>query len=308
MDRESGYFRRKNFYSDDELIASIQKLAKQLGRAPTLQDVRDAREEGGHDIVVPQVFQRRFKGFHHALAASGVETEHILHSKRYESQEMLDALASALLVLNRRPTLPDIDRVAKGGTIPSRRTLALRFGSVHRSLELAGIFRHYALKSIAKFVAQSDHSDKSALHFRYQVLYAQWLNSPDVDLPFSLSRFAYERGTQDLVRIRSAPSEILIDILPERLYVARHELIDERIARKKYSVSLPLTKETSRYHVVVDRKKPIIAQYVDEYQNPHTIHPQRPKPDCNNLLIVNSMLCDAANFIRQNEGSEQLAK
>jgi len=306
MSPESTYHRNKNFYSDDELIALLQKLADQLGRAPTLEDIRIARQSDDHnDMVVPQVFQRRFRGFHRALEASGIETEHILHSRRYEERDMLDSLTSSLLNLDRRPTHPDIDRIAKGGTIPSRMTLASRFGSVNRSLELAGILKHHALKALERFAGRTDSLDDNSPYLRNQALYASWLNSPDVDLPFSFSRFAYEDGHQDVVRMSNASNEILIDMMPSRIYIARHEFVDKRTVRKSYSVRMPLTDDTSRYHVVVDRNQPIVAEYLDQYQNPHTIYPPRSKQDSNNLMVVNTLLCDAASLILQIKGPSQ---
>lgn len=117
--------RGRELYSDEYLIALLQRLNEDLGRAPTVDDIRNLSE------VMPDVstYERRFGLWTKALEAAGIEGAH-----NTSDETLLRRLAGLILKLGRNPSKREVDAcpdVASTGTYRSR------FGSHTVALALA---------------------------------------------------------------------------------------------------------------------------------------------------------------------------
>lgn len=112
-------------YPTEYLIATLQTLQKELGRAPTVNDVRNLSE------VLPDTstYERRFGSWIGALEAAGIEGSH-----NRSDETILRQLARLILELGRAPTKREID---KSPHVASSGTYRNRFGSLTAATTLA---------------------------------------------------------------------------------------------------------------------------------------------------------------------------
>lgn len=120
----------KNTYTDTYLIATLQALREDLGRAPTVLDVRNLAK------VLPDVstYEERFGTWIGALTAAGIEGSH-----NRSDETILRQLASLAIRLGgRAPTKREVDA---DPSVASSGLYCNRFGSfslaVRRALDLA---------------------------------------------------------------------------------------------------------------------------------------------------------------------------
>lgn len=114
-----------NMYTDAYLINILQTLQKELGKAPTVDDVRNLGE------IVPDVstFERRFGSWINALKAAGIEGAH-----NRSDETILHQLANLALRLGRAPTKREVNA---DPTVASSGLYTNRFGKFSTAIELA---------------------------------------------------------------------------------------------------------------------------------------------------------------------------
>ena len=114
-----------NMYTDAYLINILQTLQKELGKAPTVDDVRNLGE------IVPDVstFERRFGSWIAALKAAGIEGAH-----NRSDETILRQLANLALRLGRAPTKREVNA---DPTVASSGLYTNRFGKFSTAVELA---------------------------------------------------------------------------------------------------------------------------------------------------------------------------
>lgn len=114
-----------NRYSDDNLIQSLQELAKDLDRSPTVADVRNLAEK------LPDVstFERRFGSWNDALKAAGMEGAH-----DRSDDAILQQLAALLVRLGRAPTKREVDA---DSSVASSGLYTKRFGKFSLAIDQA---------------------------------------------------------------------------------------------------------------------------------------------------------------------------
>lgn len=114
-----------NRYTDAYLIATLQTLQEELGRPPTVFDVRNLSE------VLPDVstYERRFTSWIGALEAAGIEGAH-----NRSDETILRQLAGLALRTGRRPTKRLVDA---DGSVASSGLYRNRFGSFSKAVDLA---------------------------------------------------------------------------------------------------------------------------------------------------------------------------
>ena len=114
-----------NMYTDAYLINILQTLQKELGKAPTVNDVRNLGE------IVPDVstFERRFGSWIDALKAAGIEGSH-----NRSDETILHQLANLALRLGRAPTKREVNA---DPTVASSGLYTNRFGKFSTAVELA---------------------------------------------------------------------------------------------------------------------------------------------------------------------------
>lgn len=117
--------------SNEELLELLRKKAKELGRAPTYDDV-----EKDPDMPSPQTYKKRFKGFHEAIVAAGltpiVYTKWAILSK----EELLELLRQKAKKLGKAPTTRDLK---EDPNMPDVSVYVKNFGSFTNALERAGL-------------------------------------------------------------------------------------------------------------------------------------------------------------------------
>lgn len=111
-----------HFYSKEYLIATLRRLQKELGRAPTVDDVRNLFEK------LPDVstYERRFGSWIKALKASGIEGVH-----NRSDETILRQLAELVRRLGRAPTKREVDA---DPTVASSGLYRSRFGSFGKAV------------------------------------------------------------------------------------------------------------------------------------------------------------------------------
>ena len=114
-----------NMYTDAYLINILQTLQKELGKAPTVDDVRNLGE------IVPDVstFERRFGSWIAALEAAGIEGAH-----NRSDETILRQLARLADRLDRAPTKREVNA---DPTVASSGLYTNRFGKFSTAVELA---------------------------------------------------------------------------------------------------------------------------------------------------------------------------
>ena len=114
--------------SDDDLLKLLARKAEELGRVPTVKDLKN-------DPNMPDagVYRKRFGNFSRALRLAGL-VPHFQND--LSDEEMLELLRIKAQELGRTPLGRDMDSDPR---MPNSRRYTKRFGSFARALELAGL-------------------------------------------------------------------------------------------------------------------------------------------------------------------------
>ncbi|MFC5133498.1 MULTISPECIES: homing endonuclease associated repeat-containing protein [Haloferacaceae] len=116
----------------DEIIRQLQDLADELGRSPTLQDLKDSDES-------PSVYQvlRCFDSWNEAKEAARLKTYNkVGRDEMYTDAELIELLQDLDERVDGPVTRGDVDG---SGDVPSRMAFRRHFGSWNQAKEAAGI-------------------------------------------------------------------------------------------------------------------------------------------------------------------------
>ncbi|MEK7644710.1 MAG: DEAD/DEAH box helicase family protein [Patescibacteria group bacterium] len=114
------------------LIKQLQALHTENGRTPSVDDVIQASAD--HKTASPNVFRQAFGSWSHALLAAGL-VEKAKKPKRYSEADLISQLQKAKMILGRRPSCGDIERLRKQGQLSaSVGAFCGRFGSFTEAL------------------------------------------------------------------------------------------------------------------------------------------------------------------------------
>ena len=119
--------RRRNNYSDEELIEMLREYAKELGRVPRAEDVH-----ANPSMPSETTYLYHFGSWNKALQIADLQVN--IHVATDE--ELLEKLKSFADELGRIPTSEDID---SNPSMPSRSTYRSRFGSWNKALQMVGL-------------------------------------------------------------------------------------------------------------------------------------------------------------------------
>lgn len=123
-------------YTDEDLRNLIKKLGDEVGRTPTIKDLK-----GADGYPPPSTFERRFGSWNKTIAAAGFIIER--SSKKEErktDEQLLDELIAKAEELNRSPTSREMD---KDPEVSGSSVYKKHFGSWNNALESAGLFTNY---------------------------------------------------------------------------------------------------------------------------------------------------------------------
>jgi hypothetical protein len=113
-------------YSEEELKQTLQDLAAELGKTPSVSDLREA-----DDVPNRSTFRTHFGCWSDALKAAGLEPQ---QPYSYDRDELLAAIKRAADELDRRPTRNEVLKRAELSEHPFRTA----FGSWGNAMEEAG--------------------------------------------------------------------------------------------------------------------------------------------------------------------------
>jgi predicted transcriptional regulator len=120
-------------YTDEELLNHLQRLAEELGRTPTAEDIREA------DGPCPDTYRSRFGGIQEAQAAVGLEPNEPGggggREEKYTDEELLDWIRTWYEEFGCRPRTGDFDD--SSSPMPSLSTYQYRFGSFPEAIDRA---------------------------------------------------------------------------------------------------------------------------------------------------------------------------
>jgi len=114
-------------YSHDELLAELHRLAEEVNRPPTLQDLR---EYGTHSATT---YYNRFGSWQDALAAAGFETNE--PNTKIPREDLLDDLRRVAELCEGTPSATDMNEHGEFWASTYRR----RFGSWNSALKAADL-------------------------------------------------------------------------------------------------------------------------------------------------------------------------
>ncbi|KRT93063.1 MULTISPECIES: homing endonuclease associated repeat-containing protein [Bacillus] len=107
---------KKTMYSNDDLLEILQASAKELGRPPKQDEIKQT------GTII-----KRFGNFNNALKAAGIE---VVHKRGYTDDELLDLLQTFVKEHGRTP---------KKREFSQWQTIINRFGSIDKALEAASM-------------------------------------------------------------------------------------------------------------------------------------------------------------------------
>lgn len=122
-------------YTREMLIAQLQRLAKEIGRIPTTDDIRQASRLG--KIASFSTFHNKFGSITSAQEAAGMTPSKT--NMRCTSAELISQLKLLAEELGWTPTDADIRRASRLGKIAGSSTFRERFGSFAAAQRLAGL-------------------------------------------------------------------------------------------------------------------------------------------------------------------------
>ncbi|MBR3169128.1 hypothetical protein IKF23_01665 [Candidatus Saccharibacteria bacterium] len=110
------------YYSKDGIIASLQRLAKDLGRTPVIEDLISAKL--AYPMPSFPTVVRKFGSWNQALVAAGLELSFTFYT--YTDAELISILQDEAKKLGKTPSRTDLDR---DPNLPSSGVFAARLGS-----------------------------------------------------------------------------------------------------------------------------------------------------------------------------------
>ena len=116
------------YWTNDGLIELLVGLGKELGRTPTIKDLRTA-----NDMPSTTTYMRFFGSWNNALEAAGF-SPNVRHD--WTKSELIELLVKLSEKLGKTPTKKD---VGADKDMPSTDTYASYFGSWDKALEAAGL-------------------------------------------------------------------------------------------------------------------------------------------------------------------------
>lgn len=115
-------------YTDDELLVVLREFADSLGRAPTMEEIQTSESMPG-----PTVFKDHFGTWNDALREAGLDP---VRRAQYTDEELLDTLRDLATILNKTPTMQEIQE--REG-LPSSSVYQNQFGSWNSAVREAGL-------------------------------------------------------------------------------------------------------------------------------------------------------------------------
>jgi hypothetical protein len=134
----------KQRYSREELLEQLRRLAKELGRPPTVPDVDAACKTG--KSASQHTLAARFGKFNSALREAGLE---VLRPRRYTRQQLLKMLRQLAQKLGHRPSHREMLVACNRRECPSVTVYISQFGTKERAFEAAGL-SNFPVKPLVK--------------------------------------------------------------------------------------------------------------------------------------------------------------
>ena len=131
-----------NKYTDKKLIGLLKVEAENLGRTPTVRDIKP-----GRGMPSSITYIRTFGSWNQALEAAGLSINNLKFE--YTDEELIELLQSRARNLGRTPTVKD---VGSDNGMPSAMTYIRTFSSWNKALEIAGFSAN-----------QFDHTDEELI-------------------------------------------------------------------------------------------------------------------------------------------------
>lgn len=116
-------------YTDEELVAELQRLADKLGHPPTTTEMNSDGEFSAG------VYLNRFESWGDALEVAGLDADTSKRGQRYTDDELLAELRRLASELGRQPTTTEMEERGKYAYA----TYTSRFGSWEKALDAAGV-------------------------------------------------------------------------------------------------------------------------------------------------------------------------
>jgi hypothetical protein len=119
-------------YTDEELLDHLQRLAEELGRTPTAEDIHEA------DGASPGTYNWRFGGLRRAQEEAGLESNKRgpdAPMRQYTDEELLGWIRTWYEMFGCRPRAVDFSD--SGSPMPSLSTYQYRFGSFPEAIDRA---------------------------------------------------------------------------------------------------------------------------------------------------------------------------
>lgn len=164
-------------YTKEDIIKSIQSLAQELGRTPSLEDYRNHNCKPTQPIIFD-----RFGSWNAAVIAAGF-TEHCYLSKK----QLLDLLQSYYTEHNKTPSTREFN---SNKEYPNAVTYKRHFGSWNNALELAGLPVKQRKPEVAYNKDYMLSCIKSYIH-KYKKIPIQQEFDADKDFPSSITVVKY---------------------------------------------------------------------------------------------------------------------
>lgn len=176
-------------YNQEQLLATIQAKAQELGRTPKCKDIAE-------DPKLPSVYTyyTAFGSMTKALRMAGLMPNKVGRDEKYSDSQLLENLKTKAGSLGRTPTCEDMD---SDPAMPSYPTYKYRFGSFQNAIKKAGLKRKKLQKrkpDTARYT-EKDLIDKLSKKAKClgRVPTQQEFNS-DPDMP-SFSTYVYRFGS-----------------------------------------------------------------------------------------------------------------
>lgn len=137
-------------YSKSELIEQLKNEAKLLGRTPTKKDIEKASME--KRMASFTTIQNAYDGsINNALRTAGLIINNAHNS--FTRREIIEQIKREAQFLKRTPNGRDLRRASLAGRCASSSAIIARFGSINKSILVAGYFPRYIKRSNSKLIS-----------------------------------------------------------------------------------------------------------------------------------------------------------
>ncbi|MEX2209582.1 MAG: DEAD/DEAH box helicase family protein [Patescibacteria group bacterium] len=153
-------------YTKEKLVGQLLALAEELGKSPSIPDIRRAQEE--KRCASPGTFARHFGSYNKALEAAGLESR--AKPPSYTTEELVQQLTNLANELGVTPLVSDIDSAHEEGICASTDVFRSRFGSLRQAREAAELeateWRRYSdhelLEQLTQLTEELGHAPTSS--------------------------------------------------------------------------------------------------------------------------------------------------